>query len=110
MFNQLCVWPGVNLEGASPKELVDFFEKEMKVRIKFHAEVSTLPDLDSSGKPVPETGGRTDLLFFVHDEDVPGFAIPRLQMGIRWWEDVIKYNDNSHLYSEEFIRANPPKW
>jgi len=110
MFNQLCVWPGVTLEGASPKELVDFFENEMKVRIKFHAEVSTLPDLDSSGKPVPETGGRTDLLFFVHDEDVPGIAIPRLQMGIRWWEDVIKYNDNSHLYSEEFIKANPPKW
>jgi hypothetical protein len=38
------------------------------------------------------------------------FAVPRLSLGIRWWEDVIKYNDNSHLYPLEFIEANPPKW
>jgi hypothetical protein len=31
-------------------------------------------------------------------------------MGIRWWEDVIVYNDNSHLYPEEFIQENPPTW
>jgi hypothetical protein len=45
-----------------------------------------------------------------HDEDVTKFAVPRLSLGIRWWEDVIKYNDNSHLYPKEFIEANPPKW
>jgi hypothetical protein len=49
-------------------------------------------------------------MFYVHDEDVSGFAVPRLSMGIRWWEDVIKYNDNSHLYPTEFIEQHPPKW
>ena len=110
MYNQLCMWPGVTLEGSAPKELEDFFQDKMGVRVKYHAEVSTLPDLDSSGNQIPDTGGRSDLFFFIHDEDVPKFAVPRLQMGIRWWEDVIKYNDNSHMYTEEFIKENPPKW
>ena len=110
MFNQLCVWPGITLEGSSVNDLIEFFQNEVGVRVKFHTEVTTLPDLDSSGNPVPETGGRNDLFFFVHDDDVHKFAIPRLQMGIRWWEDVIAYNDNSHMYTEEFVRDNPPKW
>ena len=112
MFNQLCVWPGV-IVGSTPQEqeeLVNFMKNEMGVRVKYHTEVETLPDLDSSGIAIPETGVRNDLFFFVHDEDVPKFAVPRLQLGIRWWEDVIVYNDNSNLYTPEFIQANPPKW
>jgi hypothetical protein len=85
-------------------------KNEMGVRVKYHTEVQTLPDLNPSGNPIPETGGRNDLFFFVHDEDVSKFAVPRLHLGIRWWEDVIVYNDNSHLYTQEFIQANPPKW
>ena len=110
MYTQLCVWPGTVLGDSSPKDLENFFLDEMGVRVQFHTEVKTLPDLDSSGNPDPETGGRNDLFFFVHDEDVQKFAIPRLQMGIRWWEDVIVYNDNSHLYSTEFLEANPATW
>jgi hypothetical protein len=112
MFNQLCVWPGV-IVGSTPQEqeeLVKFMKNEMGVRVKYHTEVQTLPDLNPSGKAIPETGGRNDLFFFVHDEDVSKFAVPRLHLGIRWWEDVIVYNDNSNLYTPEFIQANPPKW
>ena len=50
------------------------------------------------------------VVFSVHDEDIPKFAVPRLQMGIRWWEDVIVYNDNKHLYTDQFLEANPPTW
>jgi hypothetical protein len=31
-------------------------------------------------------------------------------MGIRWWEDVVGYNDNGHLYTEEFKAAHPLTW
>lgn len=118
-FTQLCVWPSVTLSdnktGAPTKsniaELVKFFKEDLNARIKFDCEVKTLPDLDKYGDPIPETGGRSDLFFYVHSDDISHFAMPRLKMGIRWWEDVIFYNDNSrHLYTPEFIEARPVTW
>ena len=109
-FNQLCVWPGTLLEANQVEEFTSFFKEEMGVRVQFKTVIFTNPDLDGSGQPVEDTGGRSDLFFYIHDEDVTKFAVPRLEMGIRWWEDVIKYNDNSHLYPAEFIQENPPTW
>ena len=109
-YTQLLVWPGTALGDSKPEELESFFLDEMKTRIKFHSEVQTLPDIDENGNPDPETGGRNDLFFYVHTDDVATFAVPRLQMGIRWWEDVVGYNDNRHLYTEEFLNANPLTW
>jgi hypothetical protein len=110
-YIQLCVWPGTILGDNSPEDLEKFFLDEMNTRVKYKCEVKTKPDLDESGNPIPDTGGRNDLFFYVHSEDIGHFAIPRLKMGIRWWEDVISYNDNSHhLYSEEFLNDNPVTW
>jgi hypothetical protein len=109
-YNQLCVWPGTVLGDSTPADLEKFFLEELNTRVKYHTEVKTLPDLDESGNAIPETGGRTDLFFYVHSEDIHGFAVPRLGMGIRWWEDVVGYNDNKHLYTEEFINAHPLTW
>ena len=109
-FNQLCVWPGTVLGDSTPQDLVDFFQEELNTRIQFEAEIITNPDLDENGNSIKDTGGRHDLFFYVHDEDVPHFAVPRLQMGIRWWEDVVGYNDNSHLYSTEILTKYPLKW
>jgi hypothetical protein len=109
-YTQLCVWPGTFLGENSPTELEQFFLEEMNTRVKYHTEVETLPDLDESGNPVPETGGRNDLFFYVHTDDITHFAVPRLQMGIRWWEDVVGYNNNRHLYTEDFLNAHPLTW
>lgn len=109
-YAQLCVWPGTVLGESTPTELESFFLEEMKTRVRYHAEVQTLPDLDENGTPLPETGGRNDLFFYVHSDDVAAFAVPRLKMGIRWWEDVVGYNDNGHLYSEEFKVSHPLTW
>jgi hypothetical protein len=109
-YTQLCVWPGTVLGDSTPQDLEKFFLDEMKTRVKYHTEVTTLPDLDKDGNPDPETGGRNDLFFYVHSDDVANFAIPRLQMGIRWWEDVVGYNDNSHLYTKEFLESHPLTW
>ena len=109
-YKQLCVWPGTVLGESTPQELEQFFLDEMGVRVKYHTEVKTLPDLDKYDEPIPDTGGRNDLFFFIHDDDIGKFALPRLQMGIRWWEDVVNYNNNRHLYTEKFLEANPTTW
>jgi len=109
-YTQLCVWPGTILGDATPTDLESFFLEEMSTRVKYHTEVKTLPDIDENGNAVTDTGGRNDMFFYVHDEDVAEFSIPRLKMGIRWWEDVVGYNDNGHLYPEEFLSTHPLTW
>jgi len=115
IYKQLCVWYGCSVKENSDDtksitDFEDFMLKEFNARIKYHTEVKTRPDYDSTGSPIPETGGRNDLFFYVHSDDISNFAIPRLKAGIRWWEDVVGYNDNSHLYEKEFINAHPLTW
>jgi len=109
-FTQLCVWHGTIVGQENVEEFEMFFKDEFNVRVKYLTEVKTLPDLSKSGEVEPDTGGRNDAFFYIHSDDISGFAVKRLQIGIRWWEDVIKYNDNSHLYSEEFINSHLPTW
>lgn len=113
-FNQLCVWQGVVLEdenGALPfSEFENWIADQFDgVRIKMMEEVKTLPDFDSYGNVKPETGNRNDLFFFVHDEDVQKFAVPRLKAGIRWWEDVLG-NGGGKLYHQSILEKYPKTW
>jgi len=105
-YTQLCVWPGTVLGKTTPAE----FESDMNkmfdgVRVKYHTEVRTQLDMENG-----HTGGRNDLFFYVHSDDISAFALHRLMAGIRWWEDVVGYNDNSHLYTQDFINAHPLTW
>ena len=94
VYNQLCVWPATIVGEEDKKEFIDFMKDTFDVRVKYYTEVLTNPDIDEDGNEVEDTGGRNDLLFHVHDDDISKFAVNRLTYGIRWWEDVIKYNDN----------------
>jgi hypothetical protein len=109
-YTQLCVWPGTLVGPEAAEEFESFMLDTFNARVKYHTEVRTRPDIDQEGNEVPETGDRNDLFFYVHDDDIPHFAVPRLQVGIRWWEDVVGYNDNRHLYSSDFIEAHPLSW
>jgi hypothetical protein len=109
-YKQLCVWPATVVGIDNISDFEQFFKEEMCVRVKYLTEVKTLPDLDDNNKPIPYTGGRNDTFFYVHSDDVSKFAVLRLAMGIRWWEDVVKYNDNSHLYTAEFLEQHPTTW
>jgi hypothetical protein len=109
-YKQLCVWPATVVGTDNIPDFEKFFKEEMGVRVKYLTEVKTLPDLDDNNKPIPYTGGRNDTFFYVHSDDVSKFAVPRLAMGIRWWEDVVKYNDNNHLYTAEFLEQHPTTW
>ena len=104
-FNQLCVLQGCLMPGGGAKELESFFKDEMGVTVKFETEVKTLPD-----KPgCTETGGRNDVFFYIADDDISKFAIPRLQMGIRWYEDVLG-NGGGKLYPTEVLEKYEKTW
>jgi len=104
-YSQLCVWPGTVLGNNTVEDFINFFKNEFDVRIKFAEEVITNGSIERN-----EEGGRHDLFFFVHNEDVGKFAVKRLSYGIRWWEDVVKYNDNAYLYSQEILDKYPVNW
>ena len=110
-YTQLCVWPSTLVDETQIQKFEDLFMNEMNTRVKFHKVILTNPDLDQWGRAIPETGGRSDVFFYVHEDDLKHFATSRLRMGIRWWEDVISYNKgNEHLYPKEFIEQHPPTW
>ena len=103
-FNQLCVWPGT-VVGDNKKvqeDFVKFFKDELGVTVKYETEVKTLPD--ESGP-----GGRNDLFFYIADDDIMKFAVPRLSMGIKWWEDVLG-NGGSKLYPTEILEKYEKTW
>lgn len=108
-FTQLCVWYGTVVGKKEIKAFERYFKEELGFRVKYVTEVETLPDLDKNGQPVEETGGRNDCFFFIHSDDVGKFAVPRLSMGIRWWEDVLG-NGNGYLYTKEFLEKYPKTW
>ena len=106
-FNQLCVLEGT-IVGNSKKvqeDFIKFFKDEMGVEVKYETEVKTLPD----NPECTESGGRNDLFFYIADKDISKFAVPRLRMGIRWWEDVLN-NGNGKLYPTEVLEKYPKTW
>lgn len=112
-FNQVCIWPGTMVINKGPEEddlvpgseeaqkeieeFTKFMKKEMRVRVQYLHEIKTGPD-QKRGGPVPETGGRNDLFFAIHDDDVSLFSIQRLPYGIRWIEDAL--DNNPEIYPE----------
>jgi hypothetical protein len=103
-FSQLCVWEGTVVGADEVANFEGWLQSEFGVRAKYVEEVLTLP---TEGEP--ETGGRNDLFFRVHDEDVMKFAVPRLMVGIKWWEDVLG-NGNGVLYPQEVLEKYEKTW
>jgi hypothetical protein len=103
-YTQLCVWPGtvVEQDDVDNGTLAGWFKDEFQFEhpIKLVGCVTTLPDREN-GKNVEGTGGRHDLMFFVHNEDIMKFSLARLGFGIRWWEDVV-LNKSHTIYPSDF--------
>lgn len=106
-YTQVCVMEGTTL-GDSPVDEFEKFFKDQNYNIKFLEEVTTLPDVED-GRVVEGTGGRHDLFFYIHNDDIVRFAVPRLQMGIRWWEDVLG-NGHGNIYPQEVLDKYPKTW
>ncbi len=89
-FTQVCVWHGTIVGKNNIDEFVKFGKEQFGARFQYLEEVTTYRD--STGP-----GGRNDVLFAVHSEDVPRFSAARLAYGIRWIEDVYA-NGQGNVY------------
>lgn len=108
-YTQLCVWPAVIVQPEEIEQFTKWMQRNMKSRIKYVGQVKTLPTLTKAGAVIPDTGGRNDLFFYVHDDDVKHFAVLRLMAGIQWWEDVLS-NGWGYLYGTDFLNEHPKTW
>jgi len=99
-YTQVCVWPATIVGDDKIIEFESFMLDTFGARIQYLEEIKTFPDKDD-----PNTGDRNDVFFAVHDLDVGKFAIPRLQYGIRWIEDVLdKGNYKNKIYPQRVYK------
>lgn len=94
-FKQVAVWRGVIVGADKVAEFEQFMLDNTGTRIQYLEEVTTRP---GQGGP----GGRNDVLFAIHDEDIPKFALRRFKFGDgspAWIEDLFG-NGHGCLYEE----------
>ena len=102
----LTLWPETTVMESDREELLEFFLLKFEIEPVIVGTVVTLPNPEHREMEEPKSGGRRDFFFYVKSEDVPKFAIARLQYGMRWWEDVF-YNKGQGIYPIEFREAYP---
>lgn len=108
-FSQVCVWPGTTgCFKDEGKPFIAFMKKNFNARIQPLEEIITGPDF-KNGRKVSGSGGRTDVLFAVHDDDIKHFAIARMKVGIRWIEDVLD-NESHHEEAGESLTSIYPNY
>lgn len=83
----LVVWGGT-VVGDKKDDFVNWMKTE-GFDVTYLEEFKTLPDVDTYGNRIPETGGRNDLIFSIN-ADIGKFAIWRLQYGMSWWDDYVE--------------------
>ena len=106
-YTQLVVWPAC-VVGKADEKRREFQQLMLDdgFRVKYAGEFETLPTPgDTSGK----TGGRNDLLFYIHNDDVGKFAIWRLRYGMRWWEDYLD-NGSDEIVPREILKEHGYNW
>ena len=103
-YTQVCIWPATNLGKGTVDDFQDWCA-EQGIRVQFLEIVTTFPDVENDAV-VPDTGGRTDLFFAVHDKDINKIAAWRLPYGIRWIEDAtssMNDYDKNPIYPERVL-------
>lgn len=98
-FTQVCVWHSTIVGEEKIDDFVEWLGTEFGIRAQYLEEIQTTPDM-AHGHPVDGTGGRNDVFFAVHQEDVAKFAVPRLKYGIRWLSDAIAFVKDAQLYPD----------
>jgi hypothetical protein len=101
-YSQVCVWPGTVVGDGAKIIFEQWLKQEFDVRGIYCEEITTKPTKDGDG-------GRNDLFFRVHEDDIMKFATRRLAYGIRWWEDVL-LNSDASLYPSNIQQRYPKTW
>lgn len=104
-YTQVAIIQGTFIKEDGVQDFEDFFKTEFDTRVQYLETVLTKPDKDSDGNIIENTGGRSDVFFAIHDDDVSKFAVPRFKMGIRWIEDAVSIvnNENGIIYDKDVL-------
>ena len=94
-YQTLVVWKNTIVGAKFALEFAKDFLKR-GFRVVYAEEYRTLPDIED-GIKVQGTGGRNDLLFYVHAEDIEEFSVWLLQWcgEMSWFEDVMRYDGHT---------------
>jgi hypothetical protein len=88
-YTYLCVIQGLSIEESDVPDFEAFLLDKCGTRVQFLETYRTLPDL-CDGIPVADTGGRADVIFSVHKNDIAKLHLGhRMELGIRWLDDAI---------------------
>ena len=115
-YTQMVIWPATTLDEGDEEEFHEFATSNFGLEhpIILVGCVETLPTPDEEG-----TGGRIDTAFYIHDEDIMGFALKRFSWGMRWWEDVLgnerrdmveSGHEGQSIYPQDFRDEYPEAW
>lgn len=78
------MWHGTTMGDSTPADFEQFILDELGARAQFIGVYETLPTPSE-----PDSGGRSDLVFAVHEDDIPKFAPRRFMYDMRWVDDVL---------------------
>ena len=104
-FNQLVVWTSTIVGEDNIKEFEGWLKDE-GFKVKYATEYETLPDEDDNSG---ETGGRNDVLFYIHNDDIPKFSLWRLKRNMRWWEDYLD-NGSDKIVPQKILNKFEYGW
>ena len=98
-FTQVYVWPGTLLPEDEIGKFIDFLSSQFGVRGQYLETIITL----QCEKDGPDSGGRHDVFFAVHDDDVRAFSAARLEWGMFHVESI--FLNLSHKAYPEHIKG-----
>jgi len=105
-YEQACVIHGLICETKEDQEkIINYLLEKYDIHAKFGDCVVT-----NGSKERKEEGGRHDVIFLVNSKDIDKVSAIKCYLGIRWWEDVVSYNNNAYLYSKEILNKYPVRW
>lgn len=107
-MEQVVVWCGT-IVGKDKVEEFEEWLAQNGFNVSYLTEFKTLPSLDEQGSPIPNTGGRNDLLFSISSEHISKFAVWRLGYKMHWWEDYLDSGAWEYVPSE-ILETFPYSW
>jgi len=98
----LVVWEACIVGDDAPK-FINWIQDQFDINAEYAEEYVTVPTI-KNGKPVTGTGGRNDVLFWVDKKDISHFCFAKIQIGARWYEDVVSPVNGGGAILPEYIR------
>ena len=81
-YKQLVLWLGTIVGEENINEFEEYFKNEYGFNVKYHSEFKLLNENKNNC-----------VLFYIHSEDIPKFALFRLNTDdMKWFEDYVENN------------------